>query len=219
MRTRTAIYLLSALVVLAGCGFGAKSQGGTDPQAQTSPTAGQTTADTPIVTQSAAPPSSAAPSPTLAQPQTKAELLAFIQAGSPANISSYGGTPIASFSTPSGNLMCGLFGSPSAAAMCFAQADSWPALTSPGCNDFGDWTPNEVVAATSGVRRGACFSEQPFPMPGNVLPYGKTLSNGLVACRSESAFLACAHLSTGNGFVISRAIYHTYGTVLPAQGN
>jgi hypothetical protein len=56
-------------------------------------------------------------------------------------------------------------------------------------------------------------------MPGNVLPYGSTISNGSVACRSESAFLACAHLSSGNGFAIARAIFHTYGTVQPAHGN
>jgi hypothetical protein len=56
-------------------------------------------------------------------------------------------------------------------------------------------------------------------MPGNVLPYGKTISNGSIACRSESAFLACAHLASGNGFAIARAILHTYGTVLPPQGN
>jgi hypothetical protein len=53
-------------------------------------------------------------------------------------------------------------------------------------------------------------------MPGTVLAYGSTISNGSVACRSESVFLACAHLASGNGFVIARAIFHTYGTVQTA---
>jgi hypothetical protein len=56
-------------------------------------------------------------------------------------------------------------------------------------------------------------------MPGNVLPYGSTISNGSVACRSESVFLSCAHLASGNGFVIAKAILHTYGTVLAPHGN
>jgi hypothetical protein len=160
------------------------------------------------------------PSPTPpAEPQTPADLLAFIQAGSPVSPATYGGSPVASFSTPSGNISCGVFGPSSAAVLCFIHENSWPSVPAQICNDFGGWTDRSLTASSSGVRRGDCFSEQPFPMPGNVLNYGSTISNGSVACRSESVFLACAHLASGNGFVIARAIFHTYGTVLPPHGN
>jgi hypothetical protein len=126
---------------------------------------------------------------------------------------------VASFSTPSGNISCGLFGSTIAAALCFVDQNSWPSVAAQTCSHFGDWTDHSLRASASGVLRGDCFSEQPFTMPGKVLPYGSKISNGAVACRSESAFLACAHLASGNGFVISKAIFHTYGTVQAPHGN
>lgn len=206
MRTRTKLSLLSAVVVLAGCSPESPSVG---PSSGASPTA------TPATTTAASPPSPTPP----AEPQTPADLLAYIQAGSPVSLATYGGSPIASFSTPSGNISCGLFGPDSAAAVCFINENSWPTVAAQMCNDHGDWTDRVLSASSGGVRRGACMSEQPFPMPGNVLAYGGAISNGSVACRSESAFLACAHLASGNGFVIARAVLHTYGTVLPPQGN
>jgi hypothetical protein len=147
--------------------------------------------------------------------------VAYIKAGSPVGLASYesSGSSVASFSTPSGNISCGVFGSSISAALCFIQANSWPSVPAQTCSHFGDWTDHSLRASSGGVLRGDCFSEQPFTMPGKVLPYGSTISNGSVGCRSESAFLACAHLASGNGFVISKAILHTYGTVLPAHGN
>jgi hypothetical protein len=112
-----------------------------------------------------------------------------------------------------------VFGPTNAAVLCFINENSWPSVPAQICNDFGGWTDRSLTTSSNGVRRGDCFSEQPFPAPGNVLPYGSTISNGSVACRSESVFLACAHLASGNGFVIARAIFHTYGTVLPPHGN
>ena len=205
MRTRTGLFLLSAVVVLAGCSPGSPSR----PSSTVGPTAAPTTTA-----------ATSTPSPTPpAEPQTPADLLAYIQAGSPVNLATYGGSPIASFSTPSGNISCGLFGPSSAAVLCFIDENSWPSVPAQMCNDFGDWTDHSLTTSSSGVRRGGCVSEQPFPMPAKVLPYGSTISNGSVACRSESVFLACAHLASGNGFVIARAIFHTYGTVLPPHGN
>ena len=205
MRTRTGFFLLSAVVVLAGCSPGSPS----GPSSSVGPTAA------PTITTATSTPSPTPP----AEPQTPADLLAYIQAGSPVSLAAYGGSPIASFSTPSGNISCGVFGPSSAAAVCFIDENSWPSVTAQMCNDHGDWTDRFLSTSSGGVRRGACMSQQPFPMPGNVLPYGSTISNGSVACRSESAFLACAHPASGNGFVIARAVFHTYGTVLPPQGN
>jgi hypothetical protein len=214
MRTRAGLFLLSAMVVvLAGCSPGSARTGGagspSGSPSSVSPTAGPTTMAV-----------ASTPSPTPpAQPQTPADLLAYIQAGSPVGVAAYGGSPVASFSTPSGNISCGVFGPSSAAVLCFVDENSWPSVTAQTCSNFGDWTDHSLTTSSSGVRRGDCFSEQPFPRPGNVLPYGSTISNGSVACRSESAFLACAHLGSGNGFVIARAILRTYGTVQSPHGN
>jgi hypothetical protein len=210
IRTRAGLLLLSAMVVLAGCSPASPAPG---PSSNASSTAGSTTDST--ITTGTATPTPTAP----AEPQTPADLLAFIKAGSSVSLATYGGSPVASFTTPSGNISCGVFGPTSAAVLCFIVEDSWPSVPAQTCNDFGGWTDKSVTAATSGVRRGDCFSEQPFPMPASVLPYGSTISNGSTACRSESAFLACAHLGSGNGFVIARAIFHTYGTVLASHGN
>jgi len=217
MRTRAGLLLLSAMLVLAGCSKGTPagpSSGSTsEPPSSVSPTAGPTAGST---TAAAAP----TPSPTPpAQPQTSADLVAYIKAGSPVNLAAYGGSPVASFDTPSGNISCGVFGSSIGAALCFIDANSWPTVAAQTCSHFGDWTDHSVTTGTSGVRRGDCFSEQPFPRPGKVLPYGSTISNGTVACRSEATFLACAHLASGNGYVIAKAIFRTYGTVQASHGN
>jgi hypothetical protein len=213
MRTRAGLFLLFAVAVLAGCSRGAPSEPSSGPSSgpssSVSPTAGPTTTT-----------ATSTPSPTPpAEPQTAADLLAYIQAGSPVSLATYGGSPVASFSTPSGNISCGVFGPNSAAALCFIDQNSWPSVPAQTCSHFGDWTDHSLTTSSSGVRRGDCFSEQPFPRPGNVLPYGNKISNGSVACRSESAFLACVHLASGNGFVIARAIFRTYGAMLPPHGN
>ncbi len=207
MRTKAGLLLLSAALVLAGCQPGSPAAPTTGPT-----TGGTSTTPTPTTTPT--------PSPTApAEPQTSADLIAYVQAGSPASIASYTTNGAASFSTPSGNISCGLFSLGGATVLCFVEENSWPPVAAQACNDAGDFTDRSVAASLEGVRRGGCFSEAPFPMPGKVLPYGSTISNGPVACRSESGFLACAHLATGNGFVISRAIFHTYGTILPPRGN
>jgi hypothetical protein len=195
--------LLSAALVLAACNPGSPSPTATSG----SPTAGGTT---PIST----------PSPTApAEPQTAADLITYIQAGSPVNAATYTSVGQASFSTPSGNITCGLWTEATGTVVCFIDENSWPSVAAQACNDHGDWTDQSIVAFSQGVRRGGCYSEAPYPMPGNVLPYGSTISNGSAACRSESWFIACADLVTKNGFVISRAILHQYGNVLPPQGN
>jgi hypothetical protein len=206
MRTRAGLLLLSAVFALTGCSPGSASGRSSSVIPTTSG---------PTTTTAASTPSPTAP----AEPQPPADLLAYVKAGNPVSLAAYGGSPVASFSTPSANISCGVFGPNSAAVICFIDQNSWPSVPPQACNDFGDWTDHSLTASSSGVRRGDCFSEQPFPRPGNVLPYGSTISNGSVACRSESAFLACAHLASGNGFVIARAIFRTYGTVQPAHGN
>jgi hypothetical protein len=204
MRAKAVVLLLSAALTLAGCSSGS-------PQ----PIGATATGPAPSATTPNSTPSPTAP----AEPQTPTDLISYIQAGSPISIASYTSNTQASFSTPSGNISCGLWTAGGATVLCFIKEDTWPPITAQACNDFGDFTDRSVAAFADGVRRGDCFSEAPFTFPGKVMPYGSTISNGSVACRSESWFLACAHLPTGNGFVISRAIYHPYGTLLPPRGN
>jgi hypothetical protein len=205
MRTRAGIALLAAALTLAGCAPDSPDQ----PSPPASPTGPGPTGEVGNVP----PPSPTAPS-TPAEPQTPADLIVYVLATPQMTFSDYqngGLTP--SFSTPSGNISCGLFGA-QLAVLCLVKENSWPSVPDQACEDAGDWTTSSVAASGEGVKRGDCFSEQPFPMPGTVLPYGRTISDSFVACRSEPDFLACANLSTGNGFAISKTSYHTYGTVL-----
>jgi len=193
-------------MALIGCGTKASPSSSGDPTGDPS-TSGGTSG---VVT---APPTSEAP--TVSVPTTSADLIAYIQNGterSPDNYADeYGG--MVSFSTPSGNISCG-FAITDTWVMCWVDKNSWPTIAAKTCED-GDWNANWVTAAKGGVKRGACLSEQPFPMPGEVLPYGSFLSIGQIACRSEATFLACANLPTGNGFVVSKATLQTYGPALP----
>jgi hypothetical protein len=212
MRKRAWLLLLSALLALAGCGLGSPPP----PTTTTGPTTGGTTpVSTPSLTTPISTPSPKAP----AEPPTATDLITYVQAGNPVGIATYDSGGQASFSTPSGNISCGLSTVGGGTVLCFVDENSWPSVPAQACNDFGDWTDHSVVAFTDGARRGGCFSEAPYPMPGSVLPYGSMISNGSVACRSESWFLACVHLSTHNGFVISKAVLHPYGTLLPSEGN
>jgi hypothetical protein len=196
--------LLPAALVLAGCGSpsGAPSDGAS----ATTTTEGST-----IEVGTASLPPTTPPAPAL--PETSNDLVAYIMAASQVDFSKYtndGVTP--SFTTPSGNISCGLF-EEERLVSCFIEENSWPAVSAQACED-GEWTDVGVRASASGVERGGCYSEQPFLYPATALPYGATISDTFTACRSESAFLACVNLSSGNGFVIAKTIYHTYGTVV-----
>jgi hypothetical protein len=156
----------------------------------------------------------ATPSPTPSLPATGANLVSYIESANELSPETYVDAydTFISFSTPSGNISCG-FALGDNWVACWVDENSWPSVPEKACED-GEWVPDWVEASNAGVRRGACLSEQPFPMPGEVLPYGSSVYIGAIGCRSEATYLACANMSTGNGFVISKAIYHTYGPVL-----
>jgi hypothetical protein len=208
MRARTGVLLLTAVLALIACGGKTSpSSSSGDPSASGDPSPSGSTAGVSTTAASTA-------SPSTSLPATPANLVAYIQAGhelSPETYADASGT-LVSFSTPSGNISCG-FAITDSWVMCWIKENWWPSIAASTC-DVGDWGPNWVTASSDGVKRGACLSEQPYPMPGEVLPYGSTISIGSIGCRSESTFLACAHLGTRNGFVISKATYHTYGPVI-----
>ena len=201
MRTRAGVLLLTVVLALAGCGGTASPSPSGDPSAS-----GTSPAPAPVE-------SSTEPSiPGL--PATSADLITYIQAGNELSPETYADEygVQASFSTPSGNISCGSAFADSW-VLCWVGENTWPSIPTPTC-EVGDWGDNWVTVSNEGVKRGACLSEQPFPMPGEVLPYGSSVSIGDSACRSESTFLACVNVGTGNGFVISKAIYHTYGPII-----
>src|SRR5262245_21319332 len=209
MRARVGVLLLTAVLALAGC------DGPSSPPAG-SPSAGfPSSAGVPT-------PTTASPSPTL--PTMPTDLDAYIRAGGTVTLHTYIDmtSGLYSFSTPSGNISCGLINN-SPEFVCGISESSWPSTASRTCEGNSLWVPNWVTLDATGVTRGACSPESHFTMHGIVLPYGSTISveilgygsnpGSTTACRSESAFLACALLGTGNGFAIAKAVYHTYGHV------
>ncbi len=216
MRTRAVVLVVTAVcaaLLLGACESGTP-QGSTP---STNATTGPTTTAEPTTSSTGA----------AGAPQTIDELVDFVSSGAPVALATYGGDPIASFSTPSGNISCGVFGAPSDAVLCYVnEVTGWPPAATLACNDHGDWVPNKISVSTEGNLRGGCISEQSFPVPAPVLPYGSTITNntGTVACRSDAAFLACVRYATlalddASGFLASREFYTTFGTVRTPEGN
>jgi hypothetical protein len=117
-----------------------------------------------------------------------------------------------SFVSPSHTIKCG-FDVASGYVACGIDAYSWASFPKPTTCEL-DWSSYSIQASDAGVMRGDCRGDPPaYAFATKVLPYGSTISNGLIACRSESSFVACAILATGNGFAIARDFYKLYGTV------
>jgi len=146
-----------------------------------------------------------------------ADLDTYILAGNEVGLGTYTdfAAGIYSFSTPSGNISCGLLVYNYPTVLCRIGENSWPPITTPTCEANAPWFPNWAHADANGVTHGFCDPEGYFTMPGKVLPYGSTISTSSIARRSEPAFLACSLPGTGNGFAIARTMLHTYGHVKP----
>jgi hypothetical protein len=203
MRTKLGAVLLSAALAVAGC-----TGGGTSPS---SPAVGArpTSEGTPGVFIAAPTPT---PTPTPGPPATTADLLTYIKAGSKVDLAAYDLEPLQplTFASPTHNIKCAFDGG---SVACGIDQHSWAPFPKPtGCPV--DWDQSIVEASDTGVRRGNCSGNPAvYAFATKVLPYGSTISNGANTCRSESAFMACANLGTGNGFAIAREFYKVYGTV------
>lgn len=152
-------------------------------------------------------------------PANAAALLRYVRGGTPVTSSDYEkgasapGQPltptpgVAEFVTPSGNITCGIVGADD--VECSVDQHSWSAPPRPsGCQL--NWSASWLTLNTGAVIRGACLGGPPFAPYGAVLPYGSTLQDGSITCRSESAFLACANVATGHGFAVNRSSLRTY---------
>lgn len=167
---------------------------------------------------------STAPTGKATMPTSRSALIAYIRGGKSVTLSEYQqGEPgpnqalrptpgAAEFNTPSGNLNCTLldssyYGTPS--VTCEAQQSSFYIPPKPASCQM-DWAGYFGVIAGGQVTVGACVGGPPFGPTTIVLPYGSTLEQGGIACRSESGFLACADMTTGHGFAVNRDTLKTY---------
>ena len=156
-------------------------------------------------------------------PQSSADLVAYVNAGQPISASefewgSYGGplqpTDYPLFTTPSGNINC--WYSHSGGLHCHIHQFSFEPPRKPNCGPV-TWVPGFMAVTDGGVvQRGVCTGDNLGPPNSKTLPYGRTVNYDGLACRSESAFLACADLATGAGFIVSRDEFKAYGTVKEA---
>lgn len=117
---------------------------------------------------------------------------------------------IVEFTTPSGNISCGMIGPAGTATLaCEVLQHAYAAPPRPASCHL-NWGSGWLSIETHTVVRGLCLGGPPFDPISSVLPYGSTLRQGTVACRSESAFLACADVNSGHGFAVNRTTLDTY---------
>ncbi|GAA0404013.1 hypothetical protein GCM10009541_54010 [Micromonospora gifhornensis] len=162
--------------------------------------------------------------PSVSEPMTSAALVAYIKAGKKANTSAYAEGAYGPdqpyypspgrllFTTPSGNMMCVLSGSnkTDAGISCYIEDFSFK-LPPRNCGNIA-YVPNIIgVSRKDGPSQGICTGGVPFQFYSNKIPYGSSIIDGPVGCRSGQPFLACADLTTGQGFVVNRKMFRMYG--------
>ncbi|MFE9959224.1 hypothetical protein [Micromonospora sp. NPDC005299] len=163
--------------------------------------------------------------PSTSEPATSAALVAYIKAGKKVNTSAYNegaynpGVPYSyshgrlPFTMPSGNIVCALDGSDrtDGSIICLISDFSFRPPPPKNCGDIA-YVPNVIgVNHRDSVYQGTCTGGQLLEHYSHKLPYGSSILDGTVGCRSESVFLACADLTTGKGFVVSKTVFRTYG--------
>jgi hypothetical protein len=184
--------------------------------AATTPTPTQTSAAHPVNATSTEPAAIGGP----AAPRAAA-LVRYVRAGRPVAVAGYqrgtyaSGQPmratpgIAEFTTPSGNIACGIVGPGSIAQVsCSVARFSYPTPAKPATCHL-NYAPGWVSLDSRGVTRAQCLGGPPFAPVSRTLPYGTTLRQGSFACRSGSAYLACVDLRTGHGFTVNRTTLRT----------
>jgi hypothetical protein len=217
---------LAVTVVLVRGPAGSPAPVGTQPTAASSapPVSGSATSAQPTPSTD----SSSGPAPVATMPVSATALVAFVEGGSPAAIDDYqqgataSGQPmrptagIIEFTTPSGNIACGLDtavpGGGAASALSLAcVVTSFAGATPPKPSSCTlNWAPSWFSIENGRVTRGLCLGGPPFDPISPALPYGSTLRSGELACRSDAGFLACVDLTTRHGFAVNRTTATTY---------
>ena len=161
----------------------------------------------------------------LRPPATSADLVSFVQAGRAAAISDYdeGAWSDAddwyplfnsvAFTTPSGNIACEIDNveiTDLNQVICRIKKYSFPPPPPRDCRTITYLNDHVLLSRGGDFAHGLCTGGVLLHYKSNVLPYGYTLTNGAIACRSESAFLACVDLTSRHGFVLSRELLRVY---------
>lgn len=116
---------------------------------------------------------------------------------------------IAEFTTPSRNIACAIAGpGDSAGVSCSVRDYSYETTKRPATCHL-NYAPGWVSLDARAAHRGLCLGGPPFAPVSRILPYGSRLKLGDFACRSESAYLACADVRTGHGFTVNRTTLKT----------
>jgi hypothetical protein len=136
-----------------------------------------------------------------------------VAAGVLASASAGASTRLASFRTPSGNIICAAVVTDVAATFveCGIKSGLVEARPHKGCK-FGDPTVNRVqVPARGRAGRVLCAGDPgPFALTGvPILPYGRTWRGGGIACASKSTGLTCTNHDR-HGFLLSRERWRVF---------
>lgn len=111
--------------------------------------------------------------------------------------------PSVHFMMPSGNIGCTMLAS--GVVRCNIRQRDWapPAKPADCMLDFGQGLD---LATTAGF---TCAGDT-AAVGGPVLPYGSTIRQGPIECRSDEVGLTCTNLESGHGFLLSAAEYRLF---------
>ena len=111
---------------------------------------------------------------------------------------------IAGFVSPSGNIGCMITADQS---RCDIMDRDWTPPAKPAdCElDFG-----QGISLVPGARaQFVCAGDTAFGAD-EVLPYGESISAGVLRCESAQSWITCRDVQTGHGFSISREAYRLF---------
>jgi hypothetical protein len=121
------------------------------------------------------------------------------------------------FESPSGNINCYVYSTPSSFAECLVRSGSWPHLPPKPRSCTLDWAPYSVGLTGQRVSLGACRGDV-GPLCGagsgrcTVLAYGTSVTVGTVRCSSATTGVTCrSTIGAHHGFRIARQSVVRYG--------
>lgn len=197
-KARPALFILTLLPLLimaTGCGSASEPQATvTVTAAATTPAAKAPAADAPQVQGVPRPSRSNPPGPTAAPTRPVAEDFA----GRRQN--GY------FFTSPSGNLECGLVEQPN---MQYLGCQSGSMVDNmPGCDDSSSSGTPSISLARGDAGYPDCLAAGIFSDPGaRVLEYGQTLELGAYECSSSTDGVRCLNTDDGHGFTAARKAF------------
>lgn len=109
------------------------------------------------------------------------------------------------FKSPSGNIICGMFGGDEGGVRCDMNSMTTQSITTPPADCDLDWGSSFWIGAQARKGELACVSDPVVnPGEGRVLPYGMAKSFGGVSCVSAKSGVTCTN-ADGHGFAIAKA--------------